>query len=85
MMEEIKQKVQDLEMALNYVCYDATLIPKLQTVWGKLELLQEAVNKNCNTPDVSVCTCALESTDVYDDEGNYLGYVCLGCGYFSKY
>jgi hypothetical protein len=48
-------------------------------------LLCEQQVKNCNTPDVSVCTCALESTDVYDDEGNYLGYVCLGCGYFSKY
>ena len=51
-MDEIKQKVQDLELALNYVCYDADLIPKLQTVWQKLELLQEVVNK-CNIPLVS--------------------------------
>jgi hypothetical protein len=35
--------------------------------------------------DVSGCTCPVESTDVYDDNRNYLGYVCLGCGYFSKY
>lgn len=52
-MDEIKQKVQDLELALNYVCYDANLIPKLQTVWQKLELLQEVVNKKCNIPRVS--------------------------------
>jgi len=42
-------------------------------------------SEQCAAPAVSVCTCALESTDVYDDGGNYLGYVCLGCGYFSKY
>lgn len=53
-MEEIKQKVEDLELALNYVCYDADLIPKLQTVWQKLELLQEVVNKKCNIPHVSI-------------------------------
>lgn len=29
----------------DYVCYDADLIPKLQTVWQKLELLQEVVSK----------------------------------------
>jgi len=52
-MDEIKQKVQDLELALNDVCYDADLIPKLQTVWQKLELLQEVVNKKCNIPLVS--------------------------------
>ena len=51
-MEEIKQKVQDLELALNYVCYDASLIPKLTKVWEKLELLQEAVNKKCTIHDV---------------------------------
>lgn len=52
-MEEIKQKVQDLELALNYVCYDAALIPKLSKVWEKLELLQEVVNKKCNISHVS--------------------------------
>ena len=51
-MEEIKQKVQDLELALNYVCYDADLIPKLSKVWEKLELLQEVVNKKCNIQHV---------------------------------
>ena len=56
-MEEIKQKVQDLELALNYVCYDADLIPKLSKVWEKLELLQEAVNKTCNIPHVSIFVC----------------------------
>ena len=56
-MEEIKQKVQDLELALNYVCYDAELIPKLSKVWEKLELLQEVVNKKCNIPLVSVAVC----------------------------
>jgi len=39
----------------------------------------------CTLHFVSGCTCPMESTDVYDDDGNYLGYVCLGCGYFSKY
>ena len=34
--------------------------------------------------NVSYCNCPLESTDVYDSDGNYLGYVCLGCGYFNK-
>jgi len=53
-MNEIKEKIKDLELALNYVCYDADLIPKLQTVWQKLELLQEAVNKNDLLPDVSI-------------------------------
>jgi hypothetical protein len=31
-MNEIKEKIKDLELALNYVCYDADLIPKLQSV-----------------------------------------------------
>jgi hypothetical protein len=53
-MNEIKQKLADLELALNYVCYDAALIPKLSKVWDKLELLKAEVNKNCNTPAVSV-------------------------------
>jgi hypothetical protein len=52
-MNEIKQKLADLELALNYVCYDAALIPKLSKVWDKLELLKAEVNKNCNAPDVS--------------------------------
>ena len=67
-MKEIKQKVQDLELALNYVCYDADLIPKLSKVWEKLELLQDVVNKNCNIPLVSKsklykCQCGLETND----------------------
>lgn len=52
-MEEIKQKVQDIELALNHVCYDAALIPKLSKLREKLEILQEAVNKKCNIPHVS--------------------------------
>ena len=56
-MEEIKQKVQDLELALNYVCYDAALIPKLSKVWERLEILQEAVNKKCNIPLVIKSVC----------------------------
>ena len=52
-MNEIKEKIKDLELTLNYVCYDADLIPKLQTVWQKLQLLQEVVNKNDLLPDVS--------------------------------
>ena len=52
-MNKIEQKVRDLELALNYVCYDASLIPKLSKVWDKLELLKEEVNKNCNAPEVS--------------------------------
>ena len=60
-MEDIKQKLQDLELALNYVCYDAELIPKLSKVWEKLELLQEVVNKKCNIPTVSCCS--------FDDSG----------------
>jgi len=43
--KEIKQKLKDLELALNYVCYDANLIPKLQIVWDKLKLLQECIDK----------------------------------------
>jgi hypothetical protein len=56
-MEEIKQKVEDLELELNYVCYDADLIPKLQTVWQKLDSLLEVVNKKCNIPHVMPAVC----------------------------
>jgi hypothetical protein len=52
-MENIKQKVKDLELALNYVCYNADLIPRLQPVWRALEALQEVVNNNCVAPPVS--------------------------------
>ena len=80
-MEEIKQKVQDLELALNYVCYDADLIPKLSKVWEKLELLQEAVNKTCNIPHDSkneVAGC----DHCRDEQGFTIGnmYVCDKCG-----
>lgn len=67
-MEEIKQKVQDLELALNYVCYDASLIPKLTKVWEKLELLQEAVNKKCNIPHVMPVVCVECITAEYRNE-----------------
>jgi ribosomal protein L32 len=56
-MNEIKQKLADLELALNYACYDAALIPKLSKVWDKLELLKAEVNKNCNTLAVSDKVC----------------------------
>ena len=67
-MEEIKQKVQDLELALNYVCYDADLIPKLSKVWEKLELLQEVVNKKCNIPHVMPAVCVGCITAEYRNE-----------------
>ena len=79
-MEEIKQKVQDLELALNYVCYDASLIPKLTKVWEKLELLQEAVNKKCNIPHViDMCCPYCHSDDIvwYGLSGDC---VCNKCG-----
>ena len=41
--------------------------------------------KNLPIPVVSGCTCPVSSTDVYDSEQNYLGCVCTGCGYVSKY
>ena len=46
---------------------------------------KESKVKKLLIPRVSGCACPMESTDVYDDACNYLGYVCLGCGYFSKY
>lgn len=78
-MEEIKQKVQDLELALNYVCYDADLIPKLSKVWEKLELLQEVVNKKCNIPHVSnsVCDCCVPRPE---DPFEYDNPICEKCG-----
>jgi hypothetical protein len=50
-----------------------------------IRMMNDYANEALRIHDVSGCTCALESTDVYDDNKNYLGYVCLGCGYFSKY
>lgn len=41
--EDIKQRLKDLELELNAVCYDAELIPKLRPVWDKLVLLNEYV------------------------------------------
>jgi hypothetical protein len=41
--EEIKQRLKDLALELNAVCYDAELIPKLRSVWDKLVLLNEYV------------------------------------------
>ena len=81
-MEEIKQKVQDLELALNYVCYDADLIPKLQTVWQKLELLQEVVNKKCNIPHVSVRSEQSNCVHCYEHilTVKTLKYKCKNCG-----
>ena len=42
-MENIKELVKDLELQLNYACYDEDLIPKLSSVWDKLFLLKEAL------------------------------------------
>ena len=60
-MNEIKEKIKDLELALNYVCYDADLITKLQTVWQKQVLLQEVVNKNDFIADVMPRTFSKQS------------------------
>jgi hypothetical protein len=51
----------------------------------EFEDIAEEIVKSFAIPIVSVCTCPMESTDVYDDEQNYLGYICKGCGYFGKY
>ena len=80
-MKEIKQKVQDLELALNYVCYDADLIPKLSKVWEKLELLQEVVNKKCNIPHVS----NLLNCDNCKYENSKYDKYCNDCINFSKH
>jgi len=48
-------------------------------------IIADRIVKLFAIPVVSGCACPMESTDVYDDNSNYLGYVCLGCGYFSKY
>jgi len=61
---------------------DYTNYKKLITA---IEEWHESEVKKLPIHNVSVCTCPMESTDVYDDDGKYLGYVCLGCGYFSKY
>ena len=52
-MEEIKQAIKDLELQLNYICYDPVMIKKLSPLWDKLETLQEVVNKNNLLSDVS--------------------------------
>lgn len=41
--EEIKQRLKDLALELNAICYDAAMIPKLRPVWDKLVLLQQYV------------------------------------------
>lgn len=41
--EEIKQRLMDLTLELNAICYDAAMIPKLRPVWDKLVLLLQYV------------------------------------------
>ena len=53
---------------------------ELLIILFKAEMLVEKSN------DIQpvICRCPLESTDVYDEDNNHLGYVCKGCGYFSN-
>jgi len=44
-ISEIKEKLKDLTLELNSVCYNSNLIPQLQTVWDKLNLLEESIEK----------------------------------------
>lgn len=42
--EEIKQRLNDLALELNYyMCYDPNIFSKLQPIWDKLTLLRESV------------------------------------------
>ncbi len=78
-IKEIKQKVKDLELALNYVCYDATLIPKLNTVCKKLEILQDEINKNVVLPDVVHCSFCGEEAKREECDTEYFHKKGIGC------
>ena len=43
--EEIKQRLMDLTLELNDVCDDEALNEELKTVWDKLSLLHDSVEK----------------------------------------
>jgi hypothetical protein len=44
----VKEKIRDLQFALNSVCYDADLIQKLEQVWDKFNLLKELIENSNN-------------------------------------
>ena len=44
----VKEKIRDLEFALNSVCYDVDIIQKLEQVWDKFNLLKELIENSNN-------------------------------------
>lgn len=50
----IQEKLKELELQLNYVCYDTELITRLSRVWDAYYDLKSEVEK-LNLPDVSKC------------------------------
>ena len=48
------------------------------------ELIKYYTQEQPESKDSDKCRCPMESTDVYNEHGKYLGYVCQGCGYFSN-
>lgn len=43
--KDILERLKKLELALNYVCYDITLIPKYTALWDKIEILENYIEK----------------------------------------
>lgn len=48
----IQEKLKELELQLNYVCYDKELITKLSKVWDAYYDLKSEVKKKLNIPVV---------------------------------
>jgi hypothetical protein len=44
----VKEKIRDLQFALNSVCYDVDIIQKLEQVWDKFNLLKELIENSNN-------------------------------------
>jgi hypothetical protein len=64
----IQEKLKELELQLNYVCYDKELITRLSKVWDAYYDLKSEVKK-LNIPVVikSVCLLCGHETDKLQD------------------
>ena len=78
----IQEKLKELELQLNYVCYDKELITRLSKVWDAYYDLKSEVKK-LNIPDVikSVCPRCGGTGNVGKHNGKFIDCVtCKGTG-----
>ena len=73
----IKEKLKELELQLNYVCYDKELITRLSKVWSAYYELKSEVDKLSQPEDVkSVCD---HNWQEWEDEFLHPKWRCSKC------